>query len=232
MGKKAVRVLKGRKMAVVGFGKIQKFGDVKDKNGDPVTARVVPEDSDGALTLELYIPFEMRKLIKNVQINEDVLYCVKKDGTGVILYIVPDYTNDIFDDWDYIIRNNVVLQINGNVHVKGTLTVDKDVMMASNMLVEGNADVIGNLSVDGDSYLSKGLEILGSNTNIGGTVTIDGTTSSGAKAFNGFPAGSDTFTGAAVSRDVVNAVPLSGGKANGNMPSYEKAEDNNIRTVS
>lgn len=217
-------------MAVTGFGKIQKFGDKTDANGDPITARVIPEDSDGALTLDLYIPFDMRKLIKNVKEGEDVLYVVKRDGTGVIVCVIPDYDNDVFEDWDYIIRNeNVVLQINGNVHVKGSLTVDKDVMTAANMLIEGNADIVGNIAADGEAYLGTGLEITSSGTNIGGTVKIDGVTATGAKAFNGFPAGSDTFTGAPVSQDTVNAAPLAGGKADGNKGNYEKAEDNEER---
>ena len=217
-------------MAVTGFGKIQRFGLKKDANGDPITARVMPEDSDGALTLELYIPFDMRKLIKNVKAGEDVLYVVKKDGTGVIVCIVPDYDNDIFEDWDFIIRNeNVVLQINGNVHVKGSLTVDKDIMTASNMLIEGNADIVGNLSADGEAYLGTGIEVTSSGTNIGGTVKIDGTTPTGAKAFNGFPAGVDPMDGLSVSVDTVLAPPLAGGKAGGNKGNYEKSEDNEER---
>ena len=217
-------------MAVTGFGKIQRFGDKKDANGDPITARVMPEDSDGALTLELYIPFDMRKLIKNVKTGEDVLYVVKKDGTGVIVCVVPDYENDVFEDWDYIIRNeNVVLQINGNVHIKGSLTVDKDVMTSSNMLVEGNTDIVGNLSADGEVYLSTGIEVTSSGTNIGGTIKIDGTTPTGAKAFNGFPAGVDPMDGLSVSVDTVLAPPLAGGKAGGNKGSYEKSEDNEER---
>lgn len=217
-------------MAVTGFGKIQRFGLKKDANGDPITARVMPEDSDGALTLELYIPFDMRKLIKNVKAGEDVLYVVKKDGTGVIVCIVPDYDNDIFEDWDFIIRNeNVVLQINGNVHVKGSLTVDKDIMTASNMLIEGNADIVGNLSADGEAYLGTGIEVTSSGTNIGGTVKIEGTTPTGAKAFNGFPAGVDPMDGLSVSVDTVLAPPLAGGKAGGNKGNYEKSEDNEER---
>lgn len=217
-------------MAVTGFGKIQKFGDKTDANGDPITARVIPEDSEGALTLDLYIPFDMRKLIKNVKEGEDVLYVVKRDGTGVIVCVIPDYDNDVFEDWDFIIRNeNVVLQINGNVHVKGSLTVDKDVMAVSNMLVEGNADIVGNLSADGEVYLSTGIEVTSSGTNIGGTVKIDGTTPTGAKAFNGFPAGVDPMDGLSVSVDTVLAPPLAGGKAGGNKGSYEKSEDNEER---
>lgn len=217
-------------MAVVGFGKIQKFGDAKDKNDDPVTARVMPEDSDGALTLELYIPFEMRKLIKNVQVGEDVLYCVKKDGTGVILCIVPDYTNEVFEDWDFIIRNTSTLQINGDVNIKGSLTVGGDTMTAGNMLVEGNADVVGNLSADGDVILNTTVEAKGGNLSLGGNmVKLEGTTTSGAMAFNGFPAGADTFTGAPVSANSVTGIPFAGGAAEGNAGSYEKAEDNEER---
>lgn len=217
-------------MAQIGFGHIQEFGSDTDPNGDPITARVVPEESNGSLTLELYIPLEMRSLFKNVQVEENVFYAIKADGTGVILSIIPDYTNGVYEDWDYIIRNNdVPLQVNGNVHVKGNVTIDGDLMTAGNSLVEGNADIIGNISADGEAYLGKGLEVTASGTNIGGTVKIDGTTPTGAKAFNGFPAGSDTFTGAPVSQDTVMASPLAGGKAEGNKGNYEKAEDNEER---
>lgn len=219
-------------MAVIGFGILQKFGKDKDKNENPVTAYVMPEDSDGALTLELYIPFEMRKLLKNVQVGEDVLYCIKKDGTGVILCIVPDYTNGVFDDWDFIVRNEkTVLQINGDVRIKGSLTLDKDMMTGGNMLVEGNADILGKLSADGDCVLSQGVEVKGGKTNIGGTVKISGVTGSGSKAFGGFPAGVDPMTGLAVSQDTVNAPPLSGNAANGNKGNYTKAEDNEERQI-
>lgn len=219
-------------MAVVGFGTLQKYGEKKDKNENPVTAYVMPEDSDGALTLELFIPFEMRRFLKNVQVGEDVLYCVKKDGTGVILSIIPDYTNDVYDDWDYIIRNEKsVLQINGDVRIKGNLTLDKDMMTDGNMLVEGNADILGKLSADGDCVLSQGVEVKGGNTNIGGTIKISGVTGSGSKAFGGFPAGVDPVTGMSVAQDTVNAPPLSGSVASGNKDKYTKAEDNEERQI-
>lgn len=217
-------------MAQIGFGHIQELGKDKDPNGDPITARVIPEESNGSLTLELYIPLEMRSLFKNVQVNENVFYAIKADGTGVILSIIPDYTNGVYEDWDYIIRNNdVPLQVNGNVHVKGNVTVDGNIITAGNCLVEGNTDIIGNLSADGEAYLGKGIEVTSSGTNIGGTVKIDGTTPTGAKAFNGFPAGVDPMDGLSVSVDTVMAPPLSGGKAGGNKGNYEKAEDNEER---
>ncbi len=219
-------------MAKIGFGIIQEFGEDKDINENPITARVVPEESNGTLTLPLYIPFSLRGVIRNVQENENVFYAIKADGTGIILGIVPNYLDGTFDDWDYIIRNETAtLQINGKVHIKGDVTIDSNLMVAGNTLVEGNTDVIGNLSADGEAYLGKGIEVTATDTNIGGKVKIDGVTATGAKAFNGFPAGSDTFTGAPVSQDTVMASPLSGGKANGNKGNYEKAEDNEERTV-
>ena len=219
-------------MAKIGFGAIHDFGEDKDINENPITARIVPEESNGSLTLPLYIPFNLRAVIRNVQENENVFYAIKSDGTGIILGIVPDYLNEVFDDWDFIIRNDKVpLQINGNVHIKGNVTIDSDLMVAGNNLVEGNIDVLGNLSADGDSYLSKGIEVTSSATTLGNMVKIDGMTATGAKAFNGFPAGSDTFTGAPVSQDTVMASPLGGNKANGNKGNYEKAKDNEERTV-
>lgn len=216
-------------MARLEFGTVQEFGETKDSNEDPITCRVIPENSDGAKTLELYLPIELRAQIKNLQIGEAVLYAVRRDGTGLVLAILPDYTNDKIDDWDRIVRNKNPLQINGDLHIKGNLTIDKDAIITGNTLIEGNADVIGNLSNDGDATIGKGIEVKGSNTNLGGTVKIDGMTATGAKAFNGFPGGSDTFTGAPVSQDTVMGAPLSGGAAAANKDSYTKAEDNEER---
>lgn len=219
-------------MARFGFGTIQEFGEDKDINENPITARVVPEESNGTLTLHLYIPFDLRSVIRNVKENENVFYAIKSDGTGIILGIIPNYLDGKFDDWDFIIRNdNKPLQINGNVHIKGNLTVDGDTMTVGNNLVEGNLDVVGNLSADGEVYLGKGIEVTASNTNIGNQVKISGTTPTGAMAFNGFPSGADTFTGAPISQDTVLAPPLAGGKASSNKGNYEKAEDNEERTA-
>lgn len=216
-------------MARIGFGKIQEFGKDKDANDNPITARVVPDDSNGSLTLELYIPFEMRSVFKNVQANETVLYVVNNDGTGIICNFIPDYINGIVDDWDFILRNTKVLQINGDVHIKGNLTIDGNTMTVGNNLVEGNIDVLGNLSADGEAYLGKGIEVTASNTNLGGMIKIDGTTPTGAMAFNGFPSGVDPMDGLPVSTDTVLASALSGNKASGNKDGYEKAEDNEER---
>lgn len=216
-------------MARLEFGTIQEFGEAKDANDDPITCRVIPENSDGVKTLELYLPFELRAQVKNLQIGECVLYATKRDGTGVILALLPDYTEGTVEDWDRIIRNNNPLQINGDLHIKGSVTIDADAIITGNALVEGNADIIGNLAADGDATLGKGIEVKGGNTNLGGTVKIDGTTATGAKAFNGFPGGSDTFTGAPVSQDKVLASPLAGGAAAGNKGNYTRAEDNEER---
>lgn len=216
-------------MATIGFGKIHSFGETKDANENPITARVVPTDSDGAITLELFIPFELRAGFKNIQVDETVLYIANTDGTGVICQFIPDYINGVSDDWDFILRNKKVLQINGDVHIMGNLTVGGDTITGGNSLIEGNADIIGNLSADGDAALGKGLEVKGGNTNIGGTVKIDGVTATGAKAFNGFPGGVDPMDGLAVSQDTVNAAPLSGGAAAGNKDSYTKPEENEER---
>ena len=216
-------------MATIGFGKISQFGDTNDINGNPATARVIPLDSDGAVTLDLFIPFELRAGFKNVQIDETVLYIASNDGTGIICRFIPDYLNGVINDWDFIIRNNIALQINGDVHIKGNVSIDGDLITAGNSLVEGNADIIGNLSADGDAALGKGLEITGGNTNLGGNVKIDGVTATGAKAFNGFPGGIDPMDGLACSQDTVIAGPLSGGKASGNKGNYTKIEENEER---
>lgn len=216
-------------MARIGFGTVQEFGSDKDKNGNPISARVIPEESNGTKTLLLYIPFELRALIKNVKENENVFYALKTDGTGVILGLIPDYLDGVFDDWDFIIRNEVPLQINGNVHIKGNVTIDGNIITVGNSLTEGNSDVIGNLSADGNCYLGKGIEVTASQTNIGGTVKISGTTATGSQAFGGFPGGIDPMTGLSVSQNTVMGAPLGGGKANSNKGSYEKAEDNEER---
>jgi hypothetical protein len=217
-------------MATIGFGHIQEFGDDKDINDNPISARVVPEESDGSLTLHLYIPIELRGLFKNLQENENVFYAVKADGTGVILGLIPDYTNGKFDDWDFILRNdNVPLQISADVHIKGNVHIEGNTIIGGDTLIEGNADTLGNLAADGEAYLGTGIEVTSTGVNIGGIVKIDGKTTSGSKPFNGFPAGLDTFTKATVDADTVTASPLQGQKANNNSGNYEKIDDNEER---
>ena len=216
-------------MANIEFGTVQEFGEKKDSNDDPITCRVVPDNSDGAKTLELYLPIELRAQVKNIKVGELVLYAERRDGAGVILAFIPDYQNDVIEDWDRIIRNKNPLQINGDVHIKGNITIDKNAIITGNTLIEGNADILGDLANDGDAAIGKGLEIQGSNTKIGGTVKIDGTTATGSQAFGGFPGGVDPMTGLTVSQNTVMGAPLSGNKASGNKGNYEKIEDNEER---
>ncbi len=219
-------------MARIGFGIIQDFGTDKDPNGNPITARVIPEESDGTVSLQLYIPFDLRGVIRNVKENENVFYAVKADGTGIIIAVVPDYTQGEFPDWDFIVRNEKKpLQINGDVHIKGNVQIDKDLMTGGNSLVKGNADVVGNLSADGDVCINTTIEAKGGNLNIDGAqIKLNGMTATGAMAFNGFPAGMDTFTGAPVSQDtVIGAGSIAGGVAVGNEGSYTPIDDNEER---
>ena len=154
------------------FGTINKFGEKTDANGDNITAVIIPDDSAGAVTLELYIPVHLRKLFQNVQVGETVVYCTKNDGLGIILGLLPDYENDKTEDWDGIVRNNIALQFNGNVHIKGSLTIDGNLMTAGNSLTEGNSDILGNIAADGNATLGKGIEVTESGVNIGGTGTL------------------------------------------------------------
>lgn len=190
--------------AKIEFGKIKALQEPLDENGDETMAVVIPDDDTGSVTRPLTIPYYWRKKFGNIQVGEQVVYALASNNAGCILTRVDG-------EWDSIIRNEKTLvQINGNTATKG------------NVLIEGNSDIIGNLNADGDVCINTTIEAKGGNLNIDGTqIKLNGTTATGAKAFNGFPGGNDTFTGAPVSQDVVNGLgTISGGNAEGNKGNY------------
>ena len=190
--------------AKIEFGKIKSLEEPKDANGDETMAIVVPDDDTGSVTRKLFIPYYWRKKFGNIQVGEQVVYSLASNNSGCIIARVDG-------EWDSIIRNeNTLVQINGNTATKG------------NVLVEGNSDIIGNLNADGDVCINTTIEAKGGNITIDGVaIKIDGMTATGAKAFNGFPGGNDTFTGAPVSQDTVNGNgTLAGGNAANNKDGY------------
>ena len=189
--------------AKIEFGKIKSLEEPKDENGDETMAIVVPEDDTGSITRKLFVPFYWRKKFGNIVVGDRVVYALSSSNDGCLLTRVDG-------EWDSIVRNEKTLvQINGNTATKG------------NVLVEGNSDIIGNLNADGDVCINTTIEAKGGNITIDGTqIKMNGTTSTGAKAFNGFPSGLDTFTGAPVSQDTVMSSGLVGGNAEGQKGSY------------
>ena len=190
--------------AKIEFGKIKSLEEPKDANGDETMAIVVPDDDTGSVTRKLFIPFYWRKKFGNIQVGDQVVYSLASNNSGCIIARVDG-------EWDSIIRNEKTLvQINGNTATKG------------NVLVEGNSDIIGNLNADGDVCINNTIEAKGGNLTIDGTqIKMNGMTATGAKPFNGFPGGNDTFTGAPVSQDTVNGNgSLAGGNAANNKDSY------------
>ena len=190
--------------AKIEFGKIKSLEEPKDANGDETMAIVVPDDDTGSVTRPLTIPYYWRKKFGNIQVGDQVVYSLASNNSGSIIARVDG-------EWDSIIRNeNTLVQINGNTATKG------------NVLVEGNSDIIGNLNADGDVCINTTIEAKGGNLTIDGTqIKMNGMTSTGAKPFNGFPGGSDTFTGAPVSQDtVMGNGSLAGGNAENNKDSY------------
>lgn len=190
--------------ARIEFGKVKSLEDPKDENGDKTMAIVVPEDDTGSITRKLFVPYYWRRKLGNVVVGDRVVYALSSRNDGTLLTRVDG-------EWDSIVRNEKTLvQINGNTATKG------------NVLIEGNSDIIGNLNADGDVCINTTIEAKGGNLNIDGTqIKLNGTTATGAKAFNGFPGGNDTFTGAPVSQDVVNGMgTIPGGNAEGNKGNY------------
>lgn len=190
--------------AKIEFGKIKSLEEPKDSNGDETMAIVVPDDDTGSVTRPLTIPYYWRKKFGNIQVGDQVVYSLASNNSGSIIARVDG-------EWDSIIRNeNTLVQINGNTATKG------------NVLVEGNSDIIGNLNADGDVCINTTIEAKGGNLTIDGTqIKMNGMTATGAKPFNGFPGGSDTFTGAPVSQDtVMGNGSLAGGNAENNKDSY------------
>lgn len=190
--------------AKIEFGKVKSLEEPKDANGDETMAIVVPDDDIGSITRKLFIPYYWRKKFGNIAVGEQVVYALSSSNAGCILTRVDG-------EWDSIVRNEKTLvQINGNTATKG------------NVLIEGNSDIIGNLNADGDVCINTTIEAKGGNLNIDGTqIKLNGTTATGAMAFNGFPGGNDTFTGAPVSQDTVNGLgTIPGGNAEGNKGNY------------
>ena len=190
--------------AKIEFGKIKSLEEPKDANGDETMAVVVPEDDTGSVTRKLFIPFYWRKKFGNIQVGERVVYALSSRNDGCLIARVDG-------EWDSIVRNeNTLVQINGNTATKG------------NVLIEGDSDIIGNLNADGDVCINTTIEAKGGNLNIDGTqIKMNGTTATGAKPFNGFPGGNDTFTGAPISQDtVVGLGTISGGNAGSKKSSY------------
>lgn len=190
--------------AKIEFGKIKSLEEPKDANGDETMAIVVPDDDTGSVTRPLTIPYYWRKKFGNIQVGDQVVYSLASNNSGSIIARVDG-------EWDSIVRNeNTLVQINGNTATKG------------NVLVEGNSDIIGNLNADGDVCINTTIEAKGGNLTIDGTqIKMNGMTATGAKPFNGFPGGNDTFTGAPVSQDtVMGNGSLAGGNAENNKDSY------------
>ena len=190
--------------AKIEFGKRKSLEEPKDANGDETMAVVIPDDDTGSVTRKLFIPYYWRKKFGNIQVGEQVVYSLASNNSGCIIARVDG-------EWDSIVRNeNTLVQINGNTATKG------------NVLVEGNSDIIGNLNADGDVCINTTIEAKGGNLTIDGTqIKMNGMTATGAKPFNGFPGGSDTFTGAPVSQDtVMGNGSLAGGNAENNKDSY------------
>lgn len=190
------------------FGKIKSLQEPKDENGDETMAIVIPDDDPGSCTRPLFIPYYWRKKFGNIQVGDKVVYSLASNNSGCIIARVDG-------EWDSIIRNEKTLvQINGNTATKG------------NVLIEGNSDIVGNLNADGDVCINTTIEAKGGNLTIDGTqIKMNGMTATGAKPFNGFPGGNDTFTGAPVSQDTVNGNgSLAGGNAANNKDSYYSGE--------
>lgn len=194
--------------ARIEFGKVKSLEEPLDENGDETMAIVVPDDDIGSVTRKLFVPFYWRKKFGNIVVGDRVVYALSSSNDGCLLTRVDG-------EWDSIVRNEKTLvQINGNTATKG------------NVLIEGNSDVMGALNADGDVCLNTTIEAKGGNLTLDGSqIKMCGMTATGAKAFNGFPGGNDTFTGAPVSQDVVMGEnSLSGGNATNNKDSYYKGE--------
>ena len=95
-------------------GKISTVEGAADRNGDKITARVLPCTADGMVTRPLTIPWWLRGKMGNLKPGDEVAYAMFEDGTGIIL-------SRMDGEWDGTVPGSVKVE-------KGDVTVpDGDV---------------------------------------------------------------------------------------------------------
>ena len=88
-------------------GTISSVEGKTDRNGDKTTARVLPSTADGAVTRPLTIPWWLRGSMGNLKPDDEVVFVVFEDGTGVIL-------SRMDGEWDGTVPGDV--NVNGDVY--------------------------------------------------------------------------------------------------------------------
>ena len=93
-------------------GKISTLEGEPDRNGDKTTARVIPCTADGAITRPLTIPWWLRGVMGDLKPDDEVVYTVFEDGTGVIL-------SRMDGEWNGTINGDVTVDgvsVTGHTH--------------------------------------------------------------------------------------------------------------------
>ena len=93
-------------------GKVSSVEKTTDRNGDAVTARIVPDVSGGSVTRPLVIPWYLRGRLGNLAPGVEVACAVFEDGSGVILARMDGERGET---------------LSGDLTIGGTLTVSGDV---------------------------------------------------------------------------------------------------------
>ncbi len=72
-------------MTQIDKGKISSFETEKDRNGDPIKARVLPSTAQSMPTRPLVISWHLRGAMGNLKVGDDVWFALANDLTGIIL---------------------------------------------------------------------------------------------------------------------------------------------------
>lgn len=100
------------KSKIIQKGKISTLEGKTDRNGDVTTARVIPCTADGAVTRPLTIPWWLRGIMGNLKPDDEVVYAVFEDGTGIIL-------SRMDGEWEGTIAGDIVVDgvsLTGHTH--------------------------------------------------------------------------------------------------------------------
>ena len=111
-------------------GTISSVEGKADRNGDKTTARVLPCTADGVVTRPLTIPWWLRGKMGNLKPDDEVVYAVFEDGTGMILARMDG-------EWDGTVPGDVKV-------IKGSISVpDGDAKAGSISLKDHTHAVTG-----------------------------------------------------------------------------------------
>lgn len=100
----------------------------KDVNGNPTQAKVQSTSAEGTSTMPITIPWYLRGKMGNLAKGTEIAFAVFDDASGIIL-------SRMDGNWDGT--------IDGDIKLKGSAQIDKDMSVKKDISVSGNIRLSG-----------------------------------------------------------------------------------------